>query len=221
MNIDANHQSRLAQEWEAINSLAKANRFFEAREVTPLEDLSDDVSTYRLELKFKGKGIASIGSVPTAIEYADEHIVMLEFPRDFPQQAPKIQVVSILFHPNVPQSGLISTPDIGLVWQPELSSDIVCERIWDVIRGAYWEPEDAVNPAAARWYREHAPRRLPLDPHPLDDPAEKVLNNIVRYSRRDSSAPKHYIAGETVVSKRKDDARSGTQNHPADVHFIE
>ena len=52
---------------------------------------------------------------------------------------------------------------IGLPWTPDLTPDILVERLWDVARGAYVNLEKAANYAAKNWYEQECRFELPVD----------------------------------------------------------
>ncbi len=205
---------RRCDEWHTIASIAKRLGWFHAQMVPdPARPpaAGDEAIPLRIEITIDGRGVAAAGSDGDHLEIAQSHHLLIEFSADFPQQPPQVQVVSPVFHPNVAANGQIHLPDIGLHWQPALTLDVICERLWDVIRGAYVDLDSKVNVGAAAWFAKHTDATsLPVDPRRLSDGAMR-LQNIVRYHRK-GTPRKESPHRELVVI---DDEPSGTGVPPS------
>jgi ubiquitin-protein ligase len=139
----------------------------------------------RYTITFHGNGLVRDPG-QTAVHVADQHRCLLRLPFLYPETAPDIQWLTPLYHPNVAFGGLIALEDVGLPWSAEIGLDIVCERLWDVLRLAYINPQRIVQPGAMSHLREAA-WNLPLDERPLRDCVARQVRNVVRYQRRASA----------------------------------
>jgi len=61
--------------------------------------------------------------------------------------------------------------------------DVVCERLLDIARAAYFDLDQANNIAARDWFAAENRPALPIDPRPLGDRVAAGGSNIVRYQR--------------------------------------
>jgi ubiquitin-protein ligase len=141
----------------------------------------------RYTITFHGNGLVREPG-QTAVRVADQHRCLVRLPFSYPQTAPDIQWLTPLYHPNVAFGGLVSLEDVGLPWNAEMGLDIVCERLWDVLRLAYVNPQRIVQPGAASHLRE-ATWNLPLDERPLRDCVARQVRNVVRYEPRAPTPP--------------------------------
>ena len=72
---------------------------------------------------------------------------------------------------------------MGLPWTPDVSLDVVTERLWDIARSAYLNFERATNYSAKNWYQDECKLTLPVDNRPLRGGSSAATpNNIIRYS---------------------------------------
>ena len=136
----------------------------------------------RWRLDIQGAGLARGGPELDQYQIADHHEIELQLPDSFPDSPPQLRVQTPIFHPNMAPDGRLTLSDIGMSWQSELTLDILIERTWDLIRGATFDLDNAINPAAARWYQTQSALQWPLDEHRISP--ERPLMNIVRYHRK-------------------------------------
>jgi ubiquitin-protein ligase len=158
-----------------------------------LQGLQDASTILRLEptgnppdrylVTFHGKGLRRDVSTGAVVEQL-QHQCELRLGSSYPRYAPDIRWLTPLFHPNISFGGFIRTDDVGIPWNADLTLDVVCERLWDVARLAYYDLDNAANYAAGRWLQESREVALPADPRPLRDKTAAVNKNIVRYRRR-------------------------------------
>ncbi len=172
---------RKINDWQLVQSVANQIPWLSAQVTDQTSDGDQEIPT-QIELTFDGLGIASAGPSPETIACGNKHQLTINLPDDYPKSPPLVQFVSPLFHPNVSADGLVHLGDIGLSWQPEMTLDVVCERIWDVIRAAYVDKESVVNQSAGEWYLVEE-SRFPLDGRSLSKPKDS-LANIVSYHRK-------------------------------------
>jgi hypothetical protein len=138
----------------------------------------------RYTLTFRGKGLGRDASSQSEITTIELHQVDLRMPYSYPQSPPDIRWLTPLWHPNVSFSGFVSLADIGIAWTKEVPLDVLCERLWDVARGQYMNPNKATNYAAKNWVEKEGAQALPADSRPLRDRGAGSGSNIVRYERR-------------------------------------
>jgi ubiquitin-protein ligase len=168
-------------------------------------------------VEIRGKGIIAGGPGAGQFAIGERHRIALAFPEDFPQRPPQIEFQTPVFHPNIAATGRVALPDLGMAWQTDLSSDVLIERIWDLIRGATMDLENAIHGAAARWYSLQSAVELPIDRRGLA--AARSMTNIVRYrhKRHPQTAPALPGKSEPMMigdASRLESAGSG-------IHFIE
>ena len=99
-------------------------------------------------------GITRSLSSRAKVERINEHRIELRIPYAFPERPPDVRWLSSIYHPNISFSGLVKLRDIGLPWVEDMSLDVVCERLWDVARLAYFDEEHA-----SKLCREEVDRR--------------------------------------------------------------
>ncbi|HZL89913.1 MAG TPA: ubiquitin-conjugating enzyme E2 [Pirellulaceae bacterium] len=149
--------------------------------ILALEPAGDPPDRYTLT--FRGKGLGREG-MSTDVSVIELHQVDLRMPYSYPERPPDVRWLTPIVHPNVSFSGFLNLAEIGLPWSPELTLDILCERLWDVARGAYINVEKAANYAAKNWYEQECGFELPVDIRPLRDKVQISLPNVVKYQRR-------------------------------------
>ena len=141
-------------------------------------------------ITFRGQGISRSLSSAEDVEKVDLHRLELRLPYAFPERPPDIRWLTPVHHPNVSFSGMVKLRDVGLPWEEDLSLDIICERLWDMARLAFYDEERATNYAARNWLAEQVDVHLPVDHRPLRDKETPFSSNVVKYERRgDGSAP--------------------------------
>lgn len=165
----------------------------------------------------QGRGLASAGPGASQFETSDNHQIVVGFPDEYPERPPVIEISTPVFHPNIAADGRVVLPDIGMSWQKDLTVDIVIERIWDLIRLATIDIDNAINRAAARWLAGQTAIELPLDSRGLS-PA-RTMSNIVRYRSKSRSRVATGIRTRDLPHTI-DDGRPSVESDNG-VHFIE
>jgi ubiquitin-conjugating enzyme len=169
-------QDRLQADHQALAALAAASSIFSFS--------GDGESADRYTLMFRGKGLARQASSATQIMPIELHQIDLRMPYAYPASPPDVRWLTPLWHPNVSFSGFVNMDDMGLAWSVDLPLDVLCERLWDMARAAYMNPDKAANYPAKTWFQRGCSFKLPVDPRPLRDRAPMSGSNIVRYQRR-------------------------------------
>ena len=137
----------------------------------------------RYTITFRGKGLAR-GASGSEIGIVELHQIDLRMPYGYPERPPDVRWLTPILHPNISFSGFLNLGEIGLPWSEDLGLDVVCERLWDVARGAYMNLEKSANFSAKNWFEKEHRFELPLDSRPLRDRGGASNTNIVRYQRR-------------------------------------
>ena len=119
-----------------------------------------------------------------AVAIVEVHDCEIRLPYSYPERGPDIRWLTPIFHPNISFSGFVNLRAIGLPWQPTMTLDIVCERLWDIARLAYIDLQTASNFAAKNWFSEQHELSLPLDLRPVRDQLGQSSENIIYYERR-------------------------------------
>lgn len=167
---------RLRADFEALTALRAASSILDF-ETTP-----DQPERYTVT--FRGKGVSRESSPRAEVDFVEQHRVDIRLPYSYPERPPDIRWLTPILHPNVSFSGFIDLADVGLPWNPDLGLDAVCERLWDLARLAYVNPEKSTNYAAKNWYEKECQLSLPVDNRPLRDKAAPASSNVIRYQRR-------------------------------------
>ena len=180
--MTAQRTLRLESDLRSLQRLERASSLFRFEESGAPPD--------RYVAIFAGKGVHRGGFSRNNLDLAELHRAEIRLPWSYPEHSPDIRWLSPLFHPNVSYSGLVDLADMGLEWQRELGLDVVCERLWDMARWAFVDPERAQNISARDWYAqqldgEPGRMRLPLDLRPLKDREAASSGNIVHYEWND------------------------------------
>jgi ubiquitin-protein ligase len=171
-----------------------------ADELARLKLLQDDSTVFSFEpsgeppskyvITFRGRGISRSLVSSAEVEEVELHRCEIRLPYGFPENPPDIRWLTPIHHPNISFSGLVKLKDVGLPWEDDLTLDIICERLWDMARLAYYDEERATNYAARNWLAEQHDVKLPVDARPLRDKTPpQVSSNIVKYSRRTPGKP--------------------------------
>lgn len=177
MDADARN-ARLTADLAALQSLGGQSTIFSFE---PAGEPPD-----RYTLTFRGKGLGREG-MSTDVSAIELHQVDLRMPYSYPERPPDVRWLTPIVHPNVSFSGFLNLAEIGLPWTPDLTLDVLCERLWDVARGAYVNLEKAANYSAKNWYEQECRFELPVDARPLRDKAGVSITNVVKYQRRGSA----------------------------------
>ena len=167
---------RLLADFEALQALKAASGIldFEAAGEKP----------ERYTIVFRGQGVGREPSAKGDVEYVDLHKIDIRLPFTYPERPPDIRWLTPIFHPNVSFSGFIDLADIGLPWHADLGLDAVCERLWDLARLAYVNPDQPANYSAKNWHEKGCRLPLPVDARPLRNRQAPASQNVIRYQRR-------------------------------------
>jgi hypothetical protein len=169
-------QERLIADQKCLMALAANSTIFS------FEASGDPPDRYTLS--FRGKGLARDVSSQSDMTIVELHQIDLRMPYSYPTSPPDIRWLTPLWHPSVSFSGFVNLADVALLWTSDLSIDVVCERLWDIARGALVNPTKATNYAAKNWFEKECSIPLPFDSRPLRDRTSASGSNIVRYERR-------------------------------------
>lgn len=167
-------RERLVDDFASLVALRAESEIFQF-------EPADETSNLYI-VRFTGRGLGPIDAVgrPALVT---QHEVEVRLPSDYPQQPPDVRWLSPLLHPNLSLGGVVQLADLQLPWSSDMGLDVVCERLWDVARGAYFDLLRTVNESARPWYDAETPLALPLDDRPLRNAAAERASNIVRYCR--------------------------------------
>ncbi len=190
---------RLANELKLISALAEKSGI--------LQFETDGNPPKLYKLKLLGKGIARVARSGQEVEYAELHQIEIRLGYAFPDRPPEIRWLTPIFHPNISVIGHVRLDDCGLPWHEEMTLDVVCERLWDVARGAYVDVDKSNNYTAKKWYSEQNVVSLPVDLRPLESLGGPPPANVVRYQRgpaggRPASDDVLYIDEDTPTPPR-------------------
>jgi ubiquitin-protein ligase len=173
---DENREKRLWQEVETLRGLKKQSSIFDF-------EFSGDPPD-KFIVTFSGKGIGRPNGSDSEPEVVELHQIQIQMAYLYPAREPDLKWLTPIFHPNLSNSGFVDLEDIGLVWEENLSIEIICERLWDVIRLAHVDLNGSSQYTARDWYRNKCAFKLPLDPRPLRDHSIARQSNVVQYVRR-------------------------------------
>jgi ubiquitin-protein ligase len=173
---------RLAAELELMRALAAKS------EILEFEAEGDAPKEYKIKLR--GKGIARTVRSGEDVELVDLHQIQVRFGYAYPERPPEIRWLTPIFHPNISVIGHVRLDDCGLPWHEEVTLDVVCQRLWDVARGAYVDLDKSNNYTAKKWFAQQQVVRLPVDHRALQGQAGPgpPPANVVRYQRGPSGA---------------------------------
>jgi ubiquitin-protein ligase len=173
-------QQRLVSDLKEMQGLRTAS--------TVLEFETDGQPPERYNVTFRGKGLernATTGDVaPISVHQCELRLAL-----SYPDHPPDVRWLTPLFHPNISFGGFIRLEDIGVPWSDGPGLDVICERLWDVARLAYYDLDTATNYVAKKWLQEQHQFSLPLDTRPLRDKAMSANSNVIRYRRRTDREP--------------------------------
>jgi ubiquitin-protein ligase len=147
--------NRLNTDYAKIKDLVSRSPFVHIIEThgTPPEE-------YTLRLTCKGiKGVDS-NDRP---EYSEEHVLKINLPPEYPRKAPRFEMQTPVWHPNVARSGAVCIGDAGdHGYSPAMGLDDLVLRIIEIIRYENWNPHSAYNGTAAVWAEKNK-RHFPVD----------------------------------------------------------
>ena len=192
---DEQRNQRLADELQRLKRLRDESTIFD------FEPQGDPPTKY--VISFRGNGITRSLSSAGDVEKVDLHRLELRLPYAFPERPPDIRWLTPVHHPNVSFSGMVKLRDVGLPWEEDLSLDIICERLWDMARLAFYDDQRATNYSARNWLAEQDDVHLPVDHRPLRDKETPFSSNVVKYERLGEAAattPQTNLQAKTPVN---------------------
>ena len=186
--------NRLETEWQAIKPLASEARFWTVERNTEPSESAIERWLLTFSANFISKvttasqwqateSVAEQTTDSDVVELGNELMAEVSFPINYPESPPTIELRTSTFHPNIAADGIVSLADIGIVWNAEVSMDLVIERFWNVIRGSYVDTNNPINIGAGRWFKSQTELTLPIDERPLTEEAT-VNRNIISYRRK-------------------------------------
>jgi ubiquitin-protein ligase len=179
--LSLERQERIRSELAALEAIRTHSSIFSFQVLgTPVE---------RLSLSFHGAGLARPANASLTPQIVREHQLELRLPTAYPLSPPDIRWLTPILHPNISFSGFVNLADVGLIWEPNMGLDLVCERLWDMARLAEFNLDKAVSYSAKKWLVEQREYGLPVDLRPLRDRAAGSNRNVVKYRRKGQPAP--------------------------------
>lgn len=182
---------RLRAELSGLQSLKRKSSLFDFE--------SEGEPPEKYKVTFIGKGVASINPDDNEAVIAEQHQIQIQLAYLHPKREPDLKWLTPIYHPNLSKSGFVDLKDIGLEWTEDLTLEIICERLWDVIRLAYVEMESATCLEAKEWFKNKLTLKLPIDGRPLRDRDVASQTNVVQYSRRNKKP-----ASQPAASRERD-----------------
>jgi ubiquitin-protein ligase len=176
MAEEESRTERLLDEFKRLETLKTESTLFDF-------EASGDPPT-RYEVSFSGKGITRPTSNSVKVEDVKLHKCEIRLPFAYPERPPDIRWLTPISHPNISYSGMVKLKDVGLAWEEDLTLDLICERLWDMARLAYYDEDHATNYAAKNWLADQVDIDLPVDSRPLRDKSLTISSNVVKYERR-------------------------------------
>jgi ubiquitin-protein ligase len=110
----------------------------------------------RYQLRFQVK---SLRQADDGLVEADEHLVEVSLPRNYPRVPPQCRMLTPVFHPNIAPHAIC----IGDHWTAGESLPSIVARIGEMLAYQSYNTKSPLNGEAARWADGHA-AELPLDP---------------------------------------------------------
>ncbi|MGI9519503.1 MAG: ubiquitin-conjugating enzyme E2 [Pirellulaceae bacterium] len=201
--------SRAEYDWNELQDLASQTGFWS---ITPLQDDGESLRCFTVHIA--GRCIESGGPAASRVAFAENVDLEIELPPGYPEQPPQCSVTTRVFHPNIPADGIVDLRELGIEWHPQVSLDVVLERIWDALRGAIVDLEHPLNIGAGQWYAIQTAATLPVDSRPLVKDTTGNTN-IVRYRRR-GEPPRELPPTERLLIDG-----SGPEAGASSIHIIE
>lgn len=163
---------RLTSDLETMRTLAAHSDILE------FAAQGDPPEVYKVTLR--GRGISRGSVFSGEVEHSDVHEFEMRLGRTYPRDPPDIRWLTPVFHPNVSSLGRVRLNRCGLKWTEGTTLDVVCERLWDLVRGAFVDLENASDYSARNWFEKRAGAGLPVDPRPLRDPGRCAPGSVTR-----------------------------------------
>jgi ubiquitin-protein ligase len=158
-------ERRLRSDYTAARAVCMASR----QRIVLEECLGDPPEAYHFV--YHCLGVARMeGNTPV---YAEQHRVFVQFPAQYPAQAPLLRILSPAVHPHVWANGVVC---LG-AWRPTEKLDSLLQRVGDILTYApaalNWR--SVANDEAAAWARQN------LDLFPLDQPLFTAIPTQMLY----------------------------------------
>ena len=173
------HQTeRLENEWAVLKSLGEQSTIF------TIDPLGEPPTLYRLQ--FQGAGYQWADRDSREIQMSDSHEVKMVLTEAYPDEPPQLEWLTPSIHPSLEPSAKMGWADLDLDWDSRMNLDLVCERIWDAIRGnakidiSQW---DALIEASPHRQVLTAP---PVDLRSLRNLLSSEGSNVVKYWRKET-----------------------------------
>lgn len=196
-HTDSRREERIQNEWTRLKDRSQRAGFWSVGELVSTPDGQS------LDLMIQGRSIAAAGPSLDRVEYCHRQEISVTLPDDFPEAEPSIRVHSTAFHPNIPADGVVSLRDIGLTWTPDVTLDMIVERLWNTLRGSHVDAANAIQIGAGQWYSGKSARQanfFPVDQRPLFEQIA-CSRNIVRYRRKGQPYPQYQKADPVVIDE--------------------
>jgi len=214
--LSDDQKQRLTAEHEVMQDLARRSSILQ------FETESDPPERY--EITFRGRGISRAATYRTDVEYLDVHRCEILLKYGYPERPPQVRWLTPIFHPNISFSGRIDLKKCGLVWEEDMTLDVVCERLWDLCRGAWIDLPTADNYSAKSWYEQQRDVTLPVDARTLFDQGGPSPSNVFRYQHGDAPTTANddvlYIGEDTPVPPPPVRPTRRRQQNGDDVFYI-
>lgn len=167
---------RMTQECEGLEALAEQSSILSFSES---QDLAGG-----LELLFRGRGYCWEDRQTQRVEVVQQHRVRLMMPEDFPDSPPVVEWESDSVHPSLSPDAFLAWEDLQIEWDPKMKLDLICERIWDLIRGADGVDRQDWEAFISSTLGGEVSWSLPADTRRLCDRASTRMTNVIQYRRK-------------------------------------
>ena len=145
-------------------------------------------------LAFSVDSASDFDEITQRWETCQEQRIELSLPLNYPQVAPQLRWLSPIIHPNISSSGFLKVADVGFEWTAESDLLELCQRLWDVSRLAFVQPDRINNYSAERAWKKMLAKgnadqatadlslwNLPTDGRSLQTAANIRLDNIIHF----------------------------------------
>jgi ubiquitin-protein ligase len=167
---------RMTQECKVLEKLAEQSSILS---FSGSQDLAGG-----LELLFQGRGYCWADRQEQRVEMVQQHRVRLVMPEDYPDSPPVIEWESDPVHPTLSPDAFLAWEDLQIEWDPKMKLDLICERIWDLIRGADGVGRQDWEAFVSTTAGGEASWSLPADARRLGDRAATRRANVIQYRRK-------------------------------------
>ncbi|MGI6656602.1 MAG: hypothetical protein ACOX5Z_07220 [Desulfobulbus sp.] len=163
--------------------------------ISLLEYQEHPIRSYRIAYDLRGYSRDENGQV----QIASRHLVQIDLPDTSPQTVPVARPLTPVFHPDAGPDGL----GIDAQWRAKPSLVELVLHIGEMLCGARYSRDKALDAEAAQWYRQHE-QELPLDiltiasiEEPADGPEKKLVDDalasldleMIELDREEQAAP--------------------------------